>query len=259
MVIYIPTTITNTLNNAAPAGITYHSYLVQARTRSGVSGFDGGFLQRVTTTHPAVYVPAVVVDGYWTVTGLGPTSNTTATAEVMHGALFSAAANVEGSIYLESTTTLNIEASTAITATDYVDVYVDGAFTGSNVTITAGEILIFASGAIEASATITAEADRSAIAKAFIEGNAVFTSQGVGLNVSEARVTASAAVAAEVTVLRYVAVPLNIDATVIITTRFVLLAQEGQRSNGILILVEPENRALAIEVKKERVIYAKVA
>jgi hypothetical protein len=259
----IPTTILNTLNNAAAfagGGISYYSQLTQARTRSGVSGFDGGFKQRVTTTHPAVYVPAVVVDGYWTVTGLGPTSNTTATAEVMHGALFSAAANVEGSIYLESTTTLNIEASTAITATDYVDVYVDGAFTGSNVTITAGEILIFASGAIEASATITAEADRSVIAKAFIEGNAVFTSQGVGLNVSEARVTASAAtVDAEGVVLRYVAVPLNIDATVIITTRFVLLAQEGQRSNGILILVEPENRTLLIEVKKERVIYAKAA
>jgi hypothetical protein len=255
----IPTTIRNTLNSAAPAGTTYYTQLTQARTRSGVSGFDGAFKRRLTTTHPAVYVPAVVVDGYWTVTGLGPTSNTTATAEVMHGALFSAAANVEGSIYLESTTTLNIEASTAITATNYVDVYVDGAFTGSNVTITAGEILIFASGAIEASATITAEADRSVIAKAFIEGNAVFTSQGVGLNVSEARVTASAAVAVEVTVLRYVAVPLNIDATVIITTRFVLLAQEGQRSNGILILVEPENRALAIEVKKERVIYAKAA
>jgi len=255
----IPTTILNTLNNAAPAGTTYYTQLSHAQTRSGVSGYAGGFKQRVTTTHPPVYVPAVVVDGYWTVTGLGPTSNITATAEVMHGALFSATANVEGSIYLESTTTLNIEASTAITATDYVDVYVDGAFTGSNVTITAGEILIFASGAIEASATITAEADRSVIAKAFIEGSAGFTSQGAGLNVSEARVTASAEVAAEVTVLRYVAVPLNIDATVIITTRFVLLAQEGQRSNGILILVEPEIRALAIEVKKERVIYAKVA
>ena len=255
----IPTTITNTLNNAAPAGTTYYTYLSHVQTRSGVSGYAGGFKQRITTTHPAVYVPAVVVPGYWTVTGLGPTSNITATAEVRQSGLFSATANVEGSIYLESTTTLNIEASTAITATDYVDVYVDGAFTGSNVTITAGEILIFASGAIEASATITAEADRSVIAKAFIEGSAGFTSQGAGLNVSEARVTASAEVAAEVTVLRYVAVPLNIDATVIITTRFVLLAQEGQRSNGILILVEPDNRALAIEVKKERVIYAKVA
>jgi hypothetical protein len=168
-------------------------------------------------------------------------------------------ASVDAATHIEVNVNGSIAANATINTIYAIDVYVEGAFTGSNVTIIAGEILIFASGAIEASATITAEADRSVIAKAFIEGNALFTSQGVGLNVSEARVTASAAVAVEVTVLRYVAVPLNIDATVIITTRFVLLAQEGQRSNGILILVEPENRTLLIEVKKERVIYAKAA
>jgi hypothetical protein len=255
----IPTTIINTLNNAAPAGTTFYSQLIQARTRSGVSGYDGGIKRRVTTTHPAVYVPAVVVDGYWTVTGLGPTSNTTATADVLFSATLGGTASVDAATHIEVNVNGSIAANATINTIYAIDVYVEGAFTGSNVTIIAGEILIFASGAIEASATITAEADRSVIAKAFIEGNALFTSQGVGLNVSEARVTASAAVAVEVTVLRYVAVPLNIDATVIITTRFVLLAQEGQRSNGILILVEPENRTLLIKVKKERVIYAKAA
>ena len=52
----IPTTILNTLNNAAPAGTTYYTQLSHAQTRSGVSGYIGSFQQRVTTTHPAVWV-----------------------------------------------------------------------------------------------------------------------------------------------------------------------------------------------------------
>ena len=242
-------TIRNTLNAGAPAGTSYITPLSSVAYRNGIRGYNGAIKRRVTTTHPAVFV----------VTATSPLANVVATADVYHSVSLNAAANLEGSIYLESTSALNIEANTTITATNYVDVYVNGAFTGSNVNITASDILIFASGAVEASATIATELYRERFSTALIEGNAEFTSQGVGLNVSEARATASATIAAEGTVLRFVAVPLNVNATVIITTRFVLLAQEGQRSNGILILVEAENRSLEIVVKKERVIYAKAA
>ena len=207
---------------------------------------------------PVTVSEAYTTPAFWTNTGYAPSANVTATAEVLYGALFDAIASVSSAAHIEVYYVGDVAANSTLDASGINTAHAEGAFTGSNVSISTGQILIFASAVIEASATITAEADRSVIAKAFIEINVEFTSQGIGLNISEGRFSASATIDSDPVVFRFVAVPINIDATVLIRSRFALIAQDGQRSNGILILVPAEDRALSV-VFKDRTVYAKAA
>ena len=128
----IPTTILNTLNYAAPAGTTYYNQLIQARTRSGVSGFDGAFKQRVTTTHPAVWVAPVTV-----YTGYAPSANVSAEAIIL--------------------LSVSLSASGSVSAGGFISVFAEAAVSGSSITISAGTHSVVVRADAIASANLSAD------------------------------------------------------------------------------------------------------
>jgi hypothetical protein len=318
----IPTTILNTLNYAAPAGTTYYNQLIQARTRSGVSGFDGAFKQRVTTTHPAVWVAPVTV-----YTGYAPSANVSAEAIILLSVSLSASGSVSAggfiSVFAEAAVSgssitisagthsvvvradaiasANLSADSSIlrwasanldpTASIAISVHVDsfrtasvvananisetaskiahaqlaeitgssqftesavnfansqGAFTGSSVTVSAAFQRAFAAIGVTSTASITAEADVEIWAKADVVASSVVAVTGMGVNSAHAYVTASSDMSAAASIL--VLADAALSATAEFVNGFAIVAQEGSRSNGILILVEAENRTIEVEV-----------
>jgi hypothetical protein len=337
----IPTTIVNTLNAAAPAGTTYHTYLSNAQTRNGVSGFSGGFRQRVTTTHPAVWVAPVTV-----YTGYAPSANVSAEAIILLSVSLSASgavsaagfktayaeAAVSGSsitisagthsvvVRADAIASANLLADSSIlrwasanldpTASVAISVHVDsfrtasivananisetaskiahaqlaeitgssqftesavnyanseGAFTGSSVTVSAAFQRAFAAIGVTSTASITAEADVEILAKADVVASSVVTVTGMGVNSAHAYITASSDMSAVANIV--VLADAALSATADFVNGFTIVAQEGSRSNGTLILVEAENRTIPVELNDrtiyveldERAVYAEAA
>ena len=165
---------------------------------------------------------------------------------------------INTAVYLEAFSTISITSNAVINTLPTVTVYAEGAFTGSSANIANAQVIIFASEVIVASATITAEAHKEVNVTALIETTAEVTSVAIDYDLPEGHVSASAAVNAEAVVFKFASAPINISARAIISTQFVLLAQYGQRSNGILILIAAENRSIIVS-DEIRTVYAQAA
>ena len=120
-----------------------------------------------------------------------------------------------------------------------------GAFTGSSVTVSAAFQRAFAAIGVTSTASITAEADVEIWAKADVVASSVVAVTGTGVNSAHAYFTASSDMAALANMLVFADAALSATAKVV--NGFALVAQEGTRSNGILILVEAENRTLLVD------------
>ena len=120
-----------------------------------------------------------------------------------------------------------------------------GAFTGSSVTVSAAFQRAFAAIGVTSTASITAEADVEIWAKADVVASSVVAVSGTGVNSGHAYFTASSDMAALANMLVFADAALSATAKVV--NGFALVAQEGTRSNGILILVEAENRTLLVD------------
>ena len=112
----IPTTIINTLDNAAPAGTTYHTYLTNDHTINGVYGFDGGIKRRITTTHPAVWVDPVTV-----YTGYAPRANVVAEATIQFSFSLTASSELSATAGAIQTASAQISASADTTAASHIE------------------------------------------------------------------------------------------------------------------------------------------
>jgi len=120
-----------------------------------------------------------------------------------------------------------------------------GAFTGSSVTVSAAFQRAFAAIGVTSTASITAEADVEIWAKADVVASSVVAVTGTGVNSAHAYFTASSDMSALANLLVFADAALSATAKVV--NGFALVAQEGTRSNGILILVEAENRTLLVD------------
>jgi len=98
---------------------------------------------------------------------------------------------------------------------------------------------------VTSTASITAEADVEIWAKADVVASSVVAVTGTGVNSAHAYFTASSDMAALANMLVFADAALSATAKVV--NGFALVAQEGTRSNGILILVEAENRTLLVD------------
>ena len=121
-----------------------------------------------------------------------------------------------------------------------------GAFTGSSVTVSAAFQRAFAAIGVTSTASITAEADVEIWAKADVVASSVVAVTGMGVNSAHAYVTASSDMSAVANIV--VLADAALSATADFVNGFAIVAQEGSRSNGILILVEAENRTIEVEV-----------
>ena len=238
----IPTTIINTLNNAAPAGTTYYPVLSHAQTRSGVSGYAGGFKQRVTTTHPAVWVDPVTV-----YTGYAPRANVAAEATVLFSFSLTASSELSATAGAIQTASAQISASADTTAASYIESPATCTLNGTgSISPVNTNFLKFTSAALSASSDVVSLADKEIYAKADVVGTADITVSGTGINAAFGYSNAAASVEATAFRMR-VPSPINAIATAELVSSFAYVSQTGERSNGILVLVEAEDRKILVE------------
>ena len=245
----IPTTILNTLNNAAPAGTTYHSFLNNVQYRNGVSGFNGGFKQRVTTTHPAVWVEPVTV-----YTGYAPTANVAAEAFIQFSFSLTASSELSATAGAIQTASAQISVSADTTAASHVESPATCTLNGTaSISPVNTNFLVFTSAALSASSDVVSLADKEIYGKADVVGTADIAVSGTGINAAFGYSNAAASVVATAYRLR-VPSPINAIATAELVSSFTYVSQTGERSNGILILVEAEVRSIAVEAIDRRII-----
>jgi hypothetical protein len=245
----IPTTITNTLNNSAPAGTTYYTYLSHAQTRSGVSGYIGGFKQRVTTTHPAVWVDPVTV-----YTGYAPRANVVAEATIQFSFSLTASSELSATAGAIQTASAQISASADTTAASHIESTATCTLNGTaSISPVNTNFLVFTSAALSASSDVVSLADKEIYGKADVVGTADIAVSGTGINAAFGYSNAAASVVATAFRMR-VPSPINAIATAELVSSFTYVSQTGERSNGILILVEAEVRSIAVEAVDRRII-----
>ena len=245
----IPTTIINTLNNAAPAGTTYYPYLSHAQTRSGVSGYAGGFKQRVTTTHPAVWVDPVTV-----YTGYTPRANVVAEATIQFSFSLTASSELSATAGAIQTASAQISASADTTAASHIESTATCTLNGTaSISPVNTNFLVFTSAALSASSDVVSLADKEIYGKADVVGTADIAVSGTGINAAFGYSNAAASVVATAFRMR-VPSPINAIATAELVSSFTYVSQTGERSNGILILVEAEVRSIAVEAVDRRII-----
>ena len=245
----IPTTILNTLNNAAPAGTTYYTQLSHAQTRSGVSGYIGSFQQRVTTTHPAVWVAPVTV-----YTGYAPSANVSAEAFIQFSFSLTASSELSATAGAIQTASAQISASADTTAASHIESAATCTLNGTaSISPVNTNFLVFTSAALSASSDVMSLADKEIYGKADVVGTADIAVSGTGINAAFGYSNAAASVVATAFRMR-VPSPINAIATAELVSSFTYVSQTGERSNGILILVEAEVRSIAVEAVDRRII-----
>jgi hypothetical protein len=96
-------------------------------------------------------------------------------------------------------------------------------------------------------------ADKEIYGKADVVGTADIAVSGTGINAAFGYPNAAASVVATAFRMR-VPSPINAIATAELVSSFTYVSQTGERSNGILILVEAEVRSIAVEAIDRRII-----
>ena len=113
--------------------------------------------------------------------------------------------------------------------------------------------LVFTSAALSASSDVVSLADKEIYGKADVVGTADIAVSGTGINAAFGYSNAAASVVATAFRMR-VPSPINAIATAELVSSFTYVSQTGERSNGILILVEAEVRSIAVEAVDRRII-----
>jgi hypothetical protein len=263
----IPTTIINTLDNAAPAGTTYHTYLTNDHTINGVYGFDGGIKRRITTTHPAVWVDPVTV-----YTGYAPRANVVAEATIQFSFSLTASSELSATAgVIQTAASIYQRALVTPLAFSSAASYIESAATctlngTASISPVNTNFLVFTSAAPSASSDVVSSADKEIYGRADVVGTADMAVSGTGINAAFGYSNAAASVVA--TAYRFrVPSPINAIATAELVSSFTYVSQTVERSNGILILVEAEVRSIAVEAidriiivdAEDRTIFAEAA
>jgi len=165
-------TIRNTLNAGAPAGTSYVTSLSSVAYRNGIRGYNGAIYRRVTTTHPAVFV----------FTGTSPSAYVTADCTVFTSIQLYAYANAS---------------STAVNTAN-----AQGVFTGSSITISAGNGIVRVRAEVNASSNAVASAN----VESFVQGQIDATASASGSQYVESPASSVITASADTTSDTFIAV-----------------------------------------------------
>ena len=147
-----------------------------------------------------------------------------------------------------------------VTADANIDAYVSGSISGDCLTYIRLQLLTSVADAIgfTASSDVTAEATHEHWGKVDVTASAEVGISGMGVNGAFADFVASASVTAFPNVIKLLVNNVTIDIIAEVELGFVLVAQFGERSDGILIEVPPEDRSISV-IAVDRTIYVKAA
>jgi hypothetical protein len=138
---------------------------------------------------------------------------------------------------------ISCTSSIAVSASNHA--YVQGAFVGSSASVSSSYVSPFAGFGVTSIASVSAQAEQHHIGRANIVAQASMAVTGMGVNSAFGDFDSSAEVTANPNVLKIVS-SVSLNAAGDFTSSFAIVAQEGSRSNGIHILVEAEDRTIAV-------------
>ena len=204
-------------------------------------------------TVPAYTVAAYTVPAFYTYTGFAPRANTTAEAFIQFSFSLTASSELSATAGAIHTASAQISASADTTAASHIESAATCTLNGTaSISPVNTNFLVFTSAALSASSDVVSLADKEIYGKADVVGTADIAVSGTGINAAFGYPNAAASVVATAFRMR-VPSPVNAIATAELVSSFTFVSQTGERSNGILILVEAEVRSIAVEAG-ERII-----
>jgi len=230
-------------------------------------------VEQYTQTAATYYVNPVTVSeayttpAFWTNTGYTPSANVAAEATVLFSFSLTASSELSATAGAIQTASAQISASADTTAASYIESPATCTLNGTgSISPVNTNFLKFTSAALSASSDVVSLADKEIYAKADVVGTADITVSGTGINAAFGYSNAAASVEATAFRMR-VPSPINAIATAEVVSSFTYVSQTGERSNGILILVEAENRSITVEAidrviivdAEDRTIFAEAA
>jgi len=140
----------------------------------------------------------------------------------------------------------DVIASASVLLDYQLNVHGQGDFVGSGAIVSASHVTPFAEFGVTSQALISADADYQRYGKANVVAQASVAVVGLGVNSASADLNSSADLTATPSILKIVS-STSVNAQANFVNGFAIVAQEGSRSNGILILVEAEDRSITVE------------
>jgi len=236
---------------------TYLTYATEQYTQTAATYY----------VNPVTVSEAYTTPAFWTNTGYTPSANVAAEATVLFSFSLTASSELSATAGAIQTASAQISASADTTAASYIESSATCTLNGTgSISPVNTNFLKFTSAALSASSDVVSLADKEIYAKADVVGTADITVSGTGINAAFGYSNAAASVEATAFRMR-VPSPINAIATAEVVSSFTYVSQTGERSNGILILVEAEVRSITVEAidrviivdAEDRTIFAEAA
>ena len=228
---------------------TFVTYVVQHYTETTAAYYVNPVTVTAAYTTPAYTVPA-----FYTHTGYEPSASLTAEAFIQFSFSLTASSELSATAGAIQTASAQISASADTTAASHIESPATCTLNGTaSISPVNTNFLVFTSAALSASSDVVSSADKEIYGKADVVGTADMAVSGTGINAAFGYSNAAASVVATAFRMR-VPSPINAIATAELVSSFTYVSQTGERSNGILILVEAEVRSIAVEAIDRRII-----
>ena len=225
-------------------GNTFLTYAVEQYTQTAATYY----------VNPVTVSEAYTTPAFWTNTGYTPSANVAAEATVLFSFSLTASSELSATAGAIQTASAQISASADTTAASYIESPATCTLNGTaSISPVNTNFLVFTSAALSASSDVVSLADKEIYGKADVVGTADIAVSGTGINAAFGYSNAAASVVATAFRMR-VPSPINAIATAELVSSFTYVSQTGERSNGILILVEAEVRSIAVEAIDRRII-----
>ena len=241
-------------NTVVSGGNTYQYYDQEKYTETSAAYYVNPVTVTAAYTTPAYTVPA-----FYTHTGYEPSASLTAEAFIQFSFSLTASSELSATAgVIQTAASIYQRALVTPLAFSSADSYIESAATctlngTASISPVNTNFLVFTSAAPSASSDVVSSADKEIYGRADVVGTADMAVSGTGINAAFGYSNAAASVVA--TAYRFrVPSPINAIATAELVSSFTYVSQTGERSNGILILVEAEVRSIAVEAIDRRII-----
>ena len=243
-------------------GNTFLTYAVEQYTQTAATYY----------VNPVTVSEAYTTPAFWTNTGYTPSANVAAEATVLFSFSLTASSELSATAgVIQTAASIYQRALVTPLAFSSAASYIESAATctlngTASISPVNTNFLVFTSAAPSASSDVVSSADKEIYGRADVVGTADMAVSGTGINAAFGYSNAAASVVA--TAYRFrVPSPINAIATAELVSSFTYVSQTGERSNGILILVEAEVRSIAVEAidriiivdAEDRTIFAEAA
>ena len=241
-------------NTVVSGGNTYQYYDQEKYTETSAAYYVNPVTVTAAYTTPAYTVPA-----FYTHTGYEPSASLTAEATIQFSFSLTASSELSATAgVIQTAASIYQRALVTPLAFSSADSYIESAATctlngTASISPVNTNFLVFTSAAPSASSDVVSSADKEIYGRADVVGTADMAVSGTGINAAFGYSNAAASVVA--TAYRFrVPSPINAIATAELVSSFTYVSQTGERSNGILILVEAEVRSIVVEAIDRRII-----